>query len=417
LHPATARTNIRSVNAMILFLAANVLFGAGLFAHAFLYNFYLGALGHGTATMGAAAAALTAGGLCALAPAGLLADRYGAARVYRLGCLVASAGLLTGAFVEQRNALLITAFIAGAGTACWRVAMGPLVMRIADGPQRARIFSFNVALLVGSGAAWTAGAGALPGALERTFGIDHLMAVRSCLALGALLTLCAALLLTAVRIQSDAPPSAPQRRWRATLPGRPILLAVAAIVIWMCAGGLVIPFMNVYFARVHSLPMTRIGVIFAVAQAATAALLVVSGLLAARYGARRVLPAWMLMFAPALWALGAVSLMPVAVALYFVQGIIPPATNPLIDEILLDSAPSERHGIVSSWRNAATELSGFVGALLGGVLLERQSFAALFGTAALLALVGALAVFAVTNYVLFPLSDTRSRTNLNARST
>src|SRR5688572_4318785 len=224
---------------MILFLAANVLFGAGLFAHAFLYNFYLGALGHGTATMGAAAAALTAGGLCALAPAGLLADRLGAVRVYRFGCIIASAGLLAGAVVEQRTALLIAAFVAGAGTACWRVAMGPLVMRIADGPQRARIFSFNVALLVGSGAAWTAGAGALPGALEQTFGIDNLTAIRACLALGGGLTLCAALVIALVRVSfSEAPASV--HRWRAVLPGQAVLLAVGATIIWMCASGLVI---------------------------------------------------------------------------------------------------------------------------------------------------------------------------------
>jgi MFS family permease len=406
------------VSSLVLFLISNVLFGAGLFAHAFLYNFYLGALGHGTATMGAAAAAMTAGGLVALAPAGLLADRCGAARVYQLGSIIGAIGLVTGAAVAQPAALLFAAFIAGAGTACWRVAMGPLIMRLADGPGRARIFSFNVALLVGSGAAWTAGAGALPLMLQNAFAVDNLTAIRICLAAGGLLTLTAALLVSRVRvIASTAAPLTTTGSWRSAVPEAGILVTIAAVVVWMCASGLVIPFMNVYFAREHQLPVARIGFIFAIAQAATAAVIAASGLLAARYGARRVLLIWMLLFAPALWALGIVSLLPLAIGLYFVQGLVAPATNPLIDQILLDAVPTGRHGIVSSWRNAATELSGFLAALLGGLLLERGSFSTFFHWAALLALAGALAVYVCMRYVLSPRSETRKRAILNARST
>jgi MFS family permease len=61
----------------LLFFLANVLFSAGLFFHAFLYNFYLQGLGHGEGVMGVAAAAISAGGVLALIPAGLAVDRWG----------------------------------------------------------------------------------------------------------------------------------------------------------------------------------------------------------------------------------------------------------------------------------------------------------------------------------------------------
>jgi MFS family permease len=86
-----------------------VLFGAGLFAHAFLYNFYLERLGHGPAVMGGAAAALTAGGLTALAPAGLLVDRAGSRTAYLFACAAAAAGLLAGAFVERTGMIYAAA--------------------------------------------------------------------------------------------------------------------------------------------------------------------------------------------------------------------------------------------------------------------------------------------------------------------
>ena len=61
--------NTRIPSSAIVFLAANVLFGSGLFFHAFLYNFYLDKLGMSPAVMGRAAAALTTGGLVTLLPA------------------------------------------------------------------------------------------------------------------------------------------------------------------------------------------------------------------------------------------------------------------------------------------------------------------------------------------------------------
>jgi predicted MFS family arabinose efflux permease len=61
-----------------------------------------------------------------------------------------------------------------------------------------------------------------------------------------------------------------------------------------------------------------------------------------------------------------------------VQGLIAPATNPLIDQLLLERAPRDRHGLVAGWRNAATEGSGALGASAGGRVLDAGSFSTLF---------------------------------------
>jgi MFS family permease len=390
-HPPAPRS------ALARFFAANVLFGSGLFAHAFLYNFYLAELRAGPAAMGAAAAALTAGGLAALAPAGVLVDRAGPGRAYLLAAVTAAAGLMAGSFAESLPALYAAAFVAGAGTAAWRVAMGPATLALASGPTQARAFSWNVGLLLASGAVWTWGAGAVPALLG-----GGMPGVRAALAIGAGGTLLGGALFATVRLpaREDASPStgsAPRPRARSLAESlavpAPVLARVALVALWMTAAALVIPFFNLYFQRAHGLPIGRIGGLLAAAQAVSAVAVFASGSLAARLGPARVLLGWVLLFGPAVWGMAAVAALGPAVALYMVQGFAAPATHPLVDQLLLRDAPEDRRGAVSSWRNAATEGSGLAGAALGGVLLERTSFAVLFGVAGALGLAagGALA--------------------------
>lgn len=392
MHPPAPRS------ALPRFFAANVLFGSGLFAHGFLYNFYLAELNAGPAAMGAAAAALTAGGLAALAPAGVLVDRTGPKRAYLLAAVVAAAGLMAGAFAESLAALYAAAFVAGAGTAAWRVAMGPATLALASGPTQARAFSWNVGLLLASGAVWTWGAGAVPQLLG-----GGMAGVRAALAIGAAGTLLGGVVFATVRLPARADaspsteaPSAPRTRGLAqslAVPG-PVLARVALVALWMTAAALVIPFFNLYFQREHGLPISRIGGLMAAAQAVGAVAVFASGSLAARLGPARVLLGWVLLFAPAVWGLAGVAVLGPAIALYLVQGFAAPATHPLVDQLLLRGAPEDRRGAVSSWRNAATEGSGFAGAALGGVLLERTSFAVLFGVAGALGLVAGSALAA-----------------------
>ncbi len=394
------------------FFAANVLFAGGLFAHAFLYNFYIDALGLGERVMGGAAASLTAGGLAALLPAARLVDRLGPRLSYGAAAVVAGSGLLLGALVAQPVALYAAAFVAGAGTSTWRVVMGPALMRLTEGRLRARAFSWNVALLVATGAGWTAASAALPAWYQARFGTDELAGLRVTLAVAALCTLAAWLLVPrALRRATDgalagARPrhdpdgavaaSTEDDRRPAGAPARPgfyhprwLIILVAVVAVWMLAGGLVLPFFNVYFQREHDLSIARVGAIFAALQLLTAAVVAGSAEAAARVGPRRVLLAWAVLLAPALLLLDRTGSTAGAVTFFALAGFVPPATNPLIDQVLLERAPEARHGTVSMWRNAATELSGLAGAGLGGLLLEAASFRVLFDVAGIVAIAGA----------------------------
>lgn len=387
---------IRERGGLARFFGANIMFAAGLYAHAFLYNFYLESIGAGAALMGGAAASLTAGGLTALIPAGRMIDRRGPTPVYIASACLAAIGLIASAWVTTAAGIYITGFASGAGTAAWRVATGPALMRLAHERARSRAFSWNVALLVASGSLWTVLSGAGPAWAEAR-GLDATSSFRAVLMAAALLTLLAALAFPRKHIHARdmriAEPTSSGES-SARLP-HGFALVIVVVALWMCAGGLVIPFFNVFFQRVHGLGIGTIGTIFGAAQLATAGALALSAEAAARAGPRRVLAAWTVLFAPALLALAWTGAPAIAVALYFVAGFVPPATNPLIDQVLLEDVPQNRHGIVSTWRNAATELSGLAGASVGGIVLQATSFAVLLSLAGIIAATGAVLLFLV----------------------
>lgn len=385
-----------------LFFLANGLFGAGLFFHAFLYNFYLQGLGHSEGVMGVAAAAISAGGLLGLMPAGFAIDRWGVRPAYLGAAVLAVAGLAAGALVERPLAVYASALVAGAGAAAFRVTMGPALMVLAGPAIRARAFSWNTAILVGSGAGWTAAAGAASVFFLPLVDGDRVAAHRTALLLGAALTALAAVLAPlALRTSSvggeDAPSPGPPDRARAGAPSvRPMAVpmrlafVILAVGVFWTAGALGLPFFNIYFQQVHAVRIERIGVILSVGQALTAVAVFASGESAARTGPYRMLVLWMLVFPPATWVLALAGDTSVAMAAYMVQAFVLPAVYPLVDQILLERAERARHGAVSGWRNLAVEASGLIGATVGGYLLQASSFQGLYGVAGALGLGGAL---------------------------
>jgi MFS family permease len=368
-------TERRGLWALALFFTGNVCFGAGLVVHAFSFNFYLRELGFSATVMGDQVTAMTLGGLSALLPAGILIDRFGARGALLGGVAITTAALVFTALAREAAWILPAAFAIGAGAATCRVAWGPTIMRLSDETQRARAFTWNVALLLGSSALWQVLAGALP---TKTVGVSATMGVS-----GTQLMLLGGAAITALAGAAYWPLSLPPVERRSTalrLAGIPreVRLLVALVALWMLATDLVQPFFNIFFSDRFAMPVSRIGTAFAGANVVTAVILVGAAELARRLGPRRALGLWMLALAPSLWALSGTIGVSFALALFLIQGLVGPATNPLIDQLLLERVEPGRHGVVAGWRNAAAELAGAVGAALGGRVLVATSFGILF---------------------------------------
>jgi len=375
-------------------IAGNVLFGAGLFFHSFLYNFYLEALGHSEAVMGYAAAALTGGGLAMLLPAGRLVDRVGPRVAMVAAGIVAGLGLALGAWMGAVMPILAAALMAGAGGGLWRVAVGPALMQLTSSGRRARVFAWNVGLILLSGAGGIALAGAVPRWFAVALGVSRLSGLRLALFSGALLTALSVAAFALLRLQGTPPTPVSDQPGVGSPPedvaaaAAPFLPLVGLVAVWMLGAALLAPFLNIYFARRFTLSIGSVGLMFGAAHLLWALAVFGSGELALRWGVRALLPAVALLFAPAAWGLALARGVTVALPLYFLQGAVGPVTNPLIDQVLLAQVPRRQQGRVSGWRNMAADVSGIVGASAGGMLLSAGGFQGLFAVAGLLGLIG-----------------------------
>jgi len=376
----------------VLLLSGNVLFGAGLIVHAFLFNFYLRELNLPATVMGHQVAAMTLGGLFALLPAGAVVDRFGTRVALIMGAAATCIGLALTALARGTAPIYVAAFVTGMGAVACRVSWGPAIMRLASGPARSRAFTWNVAVLIGSSAALTYLSGVL---LDRPWMHVNTLALsptQLTLLAGAALTALSLICYALLRLPATEPSTPVEnRRGSVSLPRENGLwLLVPLVALWMVAAALVLPFFNVFFTDRFGLGVANVGAIFASGQLVTAVVLVVAAELARRFGPRRMLLTWMGALAPALLVLAIGGPLWFAVAAYVAQGLVAPATNPLIDQLLLERAPRDRQGVVASWRNGAAEAAGAFGASTGGRVLDAASFPTLFLWAAAVAAVSAM---------------------------
>jgi MFS family permease len=389
----------RAVTPLVTVLGGNVLFATGLIFHAFLYNFYIEALHLSPQVMGRAVAALTGGGLLVLLPAGAFADRAGPRHAAVAAAVVLALGLALGALAAVPAAIYGAAALAGAGSGFWRVATAPILMRVTAPDSRSRAFAWNVGLLVAWGGAGTAMAGATSHWLEAAWGLDRLAAIRVALLLGAAASAASLPLFRAIRLGAapagaaspaaasaggDAPPAS----------ARAVLPLVGLVGLWMLGPAIAAPFLNIYFSRVHGVAIERIAFVFGAVSWCWALGVIGSGEVARRVGVRRLLLAMPLFFAPAMLGLSAAGNVGLAVALYALQGLVAPVTNPLVDQWLLAQTPAVRQGAVSSWRQVAADASAMVGASIGGQVLAGGGFQSLFLVAGGVGLLGAAGLVA-----------------------
>jgi predicted MFS family arabinose efflux permease len=265
------------------------------------------------------------------------------------------------------------------------VSWGPAIMRLTDARTRERAFTWNVAILIGSSAVWTALAGFIPDWADAVHFVPGLSGTQVVLLGGAVISAIALFCYGALPETHHAPAPA-----KLIAPPREVRTLVPLIAFWMLASAIVSPFLNVFFADRFVMPVRWIGVLFASAHVGTAVALLVAAEAARHWGARRMVVWWMLALAPSLIGLAVADALAIAVGLYFVQGLVGPATNPLIDQLVLERVDRSRHGVVAAWRNAAAEASGAIGAGLGGRLLDASSFNALFLVAGAVAMGSAL---------------------------
>jgi MFS family permease len=388
-----------------LFLVCDLLAWAANGMHQVLYNLYLVEAGYQEAFVGRAISANAIGLALAALPAGLLADRWGRRRTLMLGVACEAVGLVARSAALAAGPILAGSFVSGVGQAFVLITAAPFITEHSTPRERTHLFTTFFAVSLSAGVAGSLLGGLAPWALlalPDAIAPDTLGAYR--------ITLLAAGVVAGLAIEplrrmgdlhetpaaSDPEPVPPEVRRR--------LVPIALNAFLLGSGaGLVIPFMNLYFAHRFDCSSAQIGAFFSVAQVITAIAALLGPPISRRFGKLRTATAFELASLPFLVTLGAEQHLPVAVGAFWLRAMLMQASTPLHHAFVMEVLPRRLRARSTSINSALWHTGWAVSSALAGVVIQRFGYAVPFYVTAVLYATAAGTLFFAFRRVREPL--------------
>jgi predicted MFS family arabinose efflux permease len=376
-HQRRARAFSRNARVMLLALG---LLGVGYGAFTTLFTLYIVEIGYSEDFLGLLIGVGTLGGVAAAVPAGLLCDRIGARRGLLIGTLVTAVGVLIECTVTTAWLLLAGGLVAASGVTLLYVAQAPFLAANSGEAERTHLFSVAAALLVAVSIAGSLFAGSFPALLQAVWPAMPLAtAYRATLLAAGAVSSGSLLPLTLLRDPPEGP--VPQR-------GRSALLlcarssAVRRLVVTGCGlalgGGLVVPFVNLYFAREFEAGSGTVGLI----RSFGIAMQVVGSLAAPWLGLRLGLVGGVavarLVSAPFLLLIGMLPILPAAAAAFALRTFFVYLSDPLHTDFSMRVVPPEARATANSLTFLSWNATLALGGWAGGQLIVRAGYEPLF---------------------------------------
>ncbi|MGM0844892.1 MAG: MFS transporter [Bacillota bacterium] len=344
-------TNYKSYNFNIkMAILANLLTQIGLGIFMTLYNLYLRDLGYSELTNGNVIAMTALAQAIFLVPAGFLSDLWGRRKVMAIGAALAAVTLLGRSFFEGEMTLVVLAFGSGAFMAFIQVSMIPWLAENSDEKERVHLFSFHFAIMMGANVIGNLSGGILSDFLSY-IGIDSLTSLRLTLMLGSIIYLAG---LQPIFRMKEADRKKPEKildksQWRGKgKQWKLVFLFVGAQLIIGIGSGLVVPYLNLYFADRFQTSHSAIGFILSLGQGATAIAMIIGPAVVNKIGEVKAVVLLQLLSLPFLILTGITTNLYLAVFGFLFRQALMNAGNPIQMALMMRKVPDEKRGIANS---------------------------------------------------------------------
>jgi MFS family permease len=332
------------------FFFAEGFFDFGMFVFVFLYNLYLLQLGFREDFLGTMSGMMTAGSVVGTIIAVAAMHRYGLRRTLLAGFVATACISALRAYIVFPPALLGLAAAAGLSSSAWPVALSPVVAQLTTAKSRPLGFSLICSSGIAIGILGGLAAGHMPGwLLALHMASSKVESYRESLLIGCAFVLLAFWRFTRINMGAA---QADKRVFRR--PSPMLLRFLVAMAVWNLGTGALNPFFNVFFARSVHLPVEQIGTVFAFAQIAQVAAILLTPLVFRKVGLTRGISG--MQYATALALIGlAIAGGPVwAAAGYAAYMMFQYMSEPGMFTLLMEGVPEAE-------RNSASALNFLVG--------------------------------------------------------
>ena len=353
-------------------------------------NLYFKELGFSESYIGTVLSRTSLAPVILALPLGLVIGRFTFKSLLTFATLVMAVGYAFQVLTGNRDAIVVAGFVAGIGSAVFRVASAPFFMRHSTERERTYLFSMNFAVSTGGALVGSLIGGFLPRAFTYFTQVSQEQFRYSLLVGAVVMTLSALPFMSIVEEKPDVKAHAQflaklrKTDWR--LIGK---LCLPAFIVGLGAG-LIIPFLNLYFRDVFGASAQTIGVLFALLQCFMTAGTLLGPLFVPRMGLLRSVVVTQLASIPFMLALCFSRSFPVVVGSFLMRGALMNMNQPLSTHFAMEAVGKEEHAVTNSMLMLAWTGSWALSVQWGGTLIERYSYVPSFVVAIVLYVVSSL---------------------------
>lgn len=383
----------------VKYLISIMIFGAGFGIHRILFNFFLRSMGYDETLMGLLSTVSSMTVLLAALPMGYLADYFGRKRSLVISALLIGPSILLMVIFPSVPMLIIMNVLMGVGSSLGSVTSGPFLMENSSEVERTYLFSISSGLRM---AAFSVGdwvGGYLPTWFGQLFDVSAVSPTAYAWAIGvAGILVMTAVIPRAILKRSTLP--ANERSIFAPITyarSHPGMLSKLLLPMFVTSigAGLIMPFMNIFFSKVHNQPDPVIGTIFAWGSLAMGIGLILAPAFADKYGKIRVVVWTQALSIPFLVMLGFSPLFGLSALSYFVRLTLMNMSSPIYQTFVMEQVDSESRAMVASLNSMVHSFGRAFSPVISGWMQVSYGFAPPFiGTITLY-------VIAIFMYYLF----------------
>lgn len=325
--------------------------GIGLYV--FLFNLYLTDLHFDERQIGRILASFTLGNVAGTLPSMAMARKYGLRPLLLVAFAALPVILVLRLFLLHQPEQLTFAFLSGAALCGWPICFSPVIAQLTSEETRATGFSLAFATGIGLGSLAGLAGGYLPQFLGSSGSHLGLVAgMRTVLLMACVLVSLGLLPLS--RLSLERPTIPEGKRTRIFHPY--LRRFLPAFILWNVVTGSFPIFGAVFLQKSLSIPLGKIGLVFAASQLTQFAAVLCSPKLFRRLGTARGIAVAQLCTAVLLSILSAARFTPVAICFYLLYFGVQYMCSPGIYQMLMDNVPMAERSSASALQNLSGSL-------------------------------------------------------------
>jgi len=363
-----------------LYLLNVILAGAAFGVFRLLFNFYILSLGYDEALLGKLITINNLTALLVALPIGYLADRIGRKRSLIISGSVTGLSVLAMVVWPSAGLFVVMNVLLGLALSLGTVTTAPFLMENSGDEERTYLFSFSFGLQTLAGFLGNWLGGYLPTWMGTWQRADPTSSTAYGWALGsvgilAILGLVPLLGLRRMYKGGDQEASAmfaPLSYFRdqRSLLGRLIF----PLFITSIGAGMIMPFMNVFFRTVHHQPDGMIGTLFAWGSLAMGVGLLISPVLAEKYGKIQVVVITQALSIPFLIILGFSPWFWLSAGAYYIRLALMNMSNPVYQTFVMEHVDPDARATVASLTSMAWNFGWAFSPVVSGYLQVQNGF-------------------------------------------